>query len=269
MSLFGTPSANPGGLFGTSSTGGGTTTAGLFGGATQTTGQQQQQQQQPSLFGATATPNVGTTSLFGSAAQQPTKSLFGGTTGASTSGFGATAGRVGSSTTGTKKFLPGRPSLQDVLSVAPSWKPVFDEINKEISERDGHIAKLKGLVRDLRTKNEAQKALLTEKLEVSKTQNVSGNCIESEIDALQPTILKLQRQCTALSSSCERTMGPQSNQPLVVPQPEYLRFVNDIMQRVQTLQERADSLARSVSLLSDELRGSASSPASEIKTTLT
>lgn len=250
----------------------------LFGGTAPT---QQQQEPTPSksIF-TSSTSVVPSAAKFRSAESVPNSTNLG--LGGFSSGLGLSRlelGGVPISSTGTKKFLPGRPSLQDILAVAPQWKCAFDDINKELSERDDNITKLKTLLKDLRSKNETQKIQLDKKLAVAKAQRASQNWIESEIDSLQPAITKLQRQCASLSSSCERTIGgvgttgssgsSSNRQPLIVPQPEYLRFIADLNQRAQALQQRADLLCRSVLLLSDELRSPSLSPMAEIKTTLT
>lgn len=263
------------------------------------TGQQQQSATTP-IFITTPSLTTQPASIFGNPIAQQDKSIFSKAT-AAPSVFGqqtssqqqtnASSGltsagtglkqpvSTGSSILGTKRFLPGRPSLQDILAVAPQWKSAFDQINKDLLERDTHISSLKSLLRDLRTKNEAQRALLTEKVEVAKSHRASQSWIESETESLHPTIVKLQRQCAALSASCERTMSATertgsgassatSQQPLIVPQPEYLRFINDLIQRSQALQEGADGVTRSITLLSDELTGASVSLTSDIKTML-
>lgn len=161
------------------------------------------------------------------------------------------------SSTGAKTFLPGRPSLHDILSVAPQWKTTFETICEQITTRDKQSRQLRDTLSLLRSKSEAQKALLAEKVEIARADVLAQNCLLAEIEAQQPAVRKWRRQVNALSTACQRTLGSETStpQPLIVPQSDYLRFIDDLQKRFQRIEQRAQALEQATTTLRQELQG--------------
>lgn len=156
-----------------------------------------------------------------------------------------------------RKFLPGRPSLHDILSVAPQWKEAFETVYKSIALRDSQISQIHDLTQDLKEKNETQKELIKERVKTACADIIAQEFLLSEIETQQPIVRKWRRQVNALSTTFQRTFGSNkvTGQPLIVPQPDYLRFIDAMRKRFQKTEKRALSVEQITAVMRQELQG--------------
>jgi hypothetical protein len=170
-----------------------------------------------------------------------------------------------------KKFLPGRPSLHDILSVAPQWKEAFETLCKTLALRDGQIRQIQNVTQDLEEKNKAQKDLINERVKKACTDLIAQDSLFSEIEAQQPIVRKWRRQVHALSTAFHRTLGTDkvTPQPLIVPQSDYLRFIDEIHTRFVKLEKKSLSIEQATDLIHKELQGEGPTIQTALKNILT
>lgn len=138
-----------------------------------------------------------------------------------------------------KQFLPSRPSLEDVLTVAPSWKPLFEKVAAELEATDQRIQELKANVRTLQNDSAQQREGVTESRDALERLLGEQAAVEQLAEGNHaPQLQRLTRQGTALRQAYKRKGKP----PLVVPHGEYLRFLGDYTRRLQLLNSKAEAL---------------------------